>query len=100
MSVAAAPLLVVYIGAAWCGPCRTIKPQIEAICKKFSAPLKPYDYDKDLSDEARETVTKVPTIRIYSHGHLVAEYNANQVAQTEAWLASHVRVAAAADTDF
>jgi thioredoxin-like negative regulator of GroEL len=100
MSVAATHLIV-YIGAAWCAPCRTAKPALEALCRKFSIPFKPYDYDKDLDDSARETISKVPTVRIVVDGRVVAEYNSNQVAQTEAWLGAHVRMtAAAADADF
>jgi thiol-disulfide isomerase/thioredoxin len=97
---AAAAVEIHYIGAAWCAPCRVAKPALEALCKKFSIPFKPYDYDKDLDDTERESVSKVPTVRIFAGGVQVAEYNANQVAQTEAWLGAHVRVAAAADADF
>ena len=89
MSSAAVTSLV-YIGAMWCAPCRTAKPRIEELCKKFSIPYKLQDYDADLTEEEKEIVTKVPTIRIYQGDTLVVEFTSNQVAQTEAWFQTHV----------
>jgi thiol-disulfide isomerase/thioredoxin len=88
---------IVYIGAHWCSPCRVIKPQIEAICKKFSVPFKALDYDDDLDDEGRETIQKVPTIRIFVKAVKAAEFNTAQVANTEAWLRAHIKLD---DADF
>jgi len=88
---------IVYIGAHWCSPCRVIKPQIEEICKKFSVPFKALDYDDDLDDEGRETIQKVPTIRIFFKAIKAAEFNTAQVANTEAWLRAHIKLD---DADF
>jgi thiol-disulfide isomerase/thioredoxin len=88
---------IVYIGAHWCSPCRVIKPQIEEICKKFSVPFKALDYDDDLDDEGRETIQKVPTIRIFFKAVKAAEFNTAQVANTEAWLRAHIKLD---DADF
>lgn len=96
----AAAITLVYIGATWCGPCRTAKPRIEELCKKFSISYKLRDYDADLSEEEKETVTKVPTIQIYQGTALVAEFTSNQVAQTEAWFQSHVSATSGGDIDF
>lgn len=97
-----AAITLVYIGATWCGPCRTVKPRIEELCKKFSISYKLRDYDADLSEEEKETVAKVPTIQIYQGGVLVAEYTSNQVAQTEAWFQTHISLGSALceDVDF
>jgi thiol-disulfide isomerase/thioredoxin len=88
---------LVYIGAAWCGTCKTIKPQLGEICKKFSVPMKELDYDKDLMDDDQEAIKKVPTIRILQDRKQVAEFIMNQVAQTEAWMTANVRLTASDD---
>lgn len=95
-----AAITLVYIGATWCAPCRVVKPRIEDLCKKFSISYKLRDYDADLSEEEKETVTKVPTIQIYQDGALAVEFTSNQVAQTEAWFQTHVSATAGGDTDF
>ena len=87
-----------YIGATWCKTCKTITPQITELCKKFSVQLKILDYDKDLEEEDKARVTKVPTIWIYDGGEKRAEFNVNQVAQTESWLVANVKLAP--DEDF
>jgi thiol-disulfide isomerase/thioredoxin len=88
---------LVYIGATWCGTCKTIKPQLLDLCKKFSVTMKELDYDKDLVGDEQEAITKVPTIRIVQGGKVVAEFNVNQVAQTEAYFVANVKLAATDD---
>lgn len=88
---------LVYIGAVWCGTCKTIKPQLAELCKKFSIPMILKDYDNDLDDEEQSLVTKVPTVRIITDRRVVAEFNIRQVAQTEEWLSENVRLAATED---
>ena len=88
---------VVYIGAAWCATCKTIKPAIEELCRKFSVPMKILDYDKDLDDEEQEAIKKVPTLRICKDGTQVAEYNVNQVASVEAWLVENSAIGVSDD---
>ena len=88
---------IVYIGAAWCGTCKTIKPAIVELCKRYSVDVKLLDYDIDLEPEAQDEIKKVPTIRIFKDYRKVAEYNVNQVASTESWLISNVKLAATDD---
>lgn len=88
---------LVYIGATWCGTCKTIKPQLIELCKKFSVPMVFKDYDNDLDDVEQSTVTKVPTVRILVEGRVAAEFNIRQVASTEEWLSANVKLAATED---
>ena len=88
---------LVYIGATWCGTCKTIKPALEELCKKFSVPMKVLDYDKDLTDDEMEEIKKVPTVRITVDGKQVVEYNIQQVASTEMWFTTNVKLAATED---
>lgn len=86
-----------YIGATWCKTCKVIKPQIEELCKKFSVPFHELDYDNDLEVEEKEQINKVPTVKISSPGSQTTVFNVNQVAQTEAWFAANVKLAATDD---
>jgi len=79
-----------YIGAAWCGTCKVIKPKTEELAKKFNVPLVCLDYDKDLEEEEQATVTKVPTIRIFRDITRLAEFNVSQVDSLEAWLRGNI----------
>ena len=90
---------IVYIGASWCSTCKTIKPATEQLAKRYDVPLKCLDYDEDLSHEEQETVTKVPTLRIFKGDEKVAEYNMNQVAQLTDWLSKHI-ILTGGDADF
>lgn len=88
---------IVYIGAAWCSTCKTIKPALVELCKKFTVELTVLDYDIDLEDEAQEEIKKVPTIKIVHDRRKVAEFNTNQVASTEAWLTANVKLGSTED---
>ena len=81
-----------YIGATWCSTCKTIKPKTEELAKRFSVSLLVKDLDADLADEEKETVTKVPTIRICEGDRQIVELNTNQVASLESWLQGNVRM--------
>lgn len=81
-----------YIGATWCSTCKTIKPKTEELAKRFSVSLLVKDLDADLADEEKETVTKVPTIRIFEGDRQIVELNTNQVASLESWLQGNVRM--------
>jgi thiol-disulfide isomerase/thioredoxin len=88
---------LLYIGASWCATCKTIKPQLVELCKKFSVPFKEQDYDKDLSETEQEAITKVPTVRIYQNGAMVVEFNVRQVASTEEWFAAYATLTTTED---
>lgn len=67
------------------------------LCKKYSVPLKIYDLETDLEPAEAETITKVPTVRIYKDGARIAEYTTQQIAQTTATLAAHTSLDVSAD---
>lgn len=88
---------IVYIGASWCGTCKTIGPATEALCQKFGVALKKLDYDRDLEEDEKDEVKKVPTLRAFVGGAQVAEWNQNQVLSLEVWLGRNVSLAAVDD---
>jgi thiol-disulfide isomerase/thioredoxin len=84
---------IVYIGASWCTTCKTIGPATEALCAKFGVELKKLDYDRDLEEDEKDAVAKVPTLRAFVGETLTAEWNQNQVRSLEIWLGRNVSLA-------
>lgn len=79
-----------YIGATWCSTCKVIKPSTEALAKRFGVPLVIKDFDEDLSEEEKDTIRKVPTIRIVEQGAQIMEWNVHQVQSLEGWLQTNI----------
>lgn len=97
---AANTITVVYIGAKWCSTCKTIKPAVEQLTRRFGVGLTVLDYDTDFEEgDEKDAITKVPTLRVQCDGIQVAEWNVGQVASLEAWLQANVAIAVA-DEDF
>lgn len=57
---------VVYFGAKWCGPCKTLQPKIENIHMKNKDSMLLYIVDIDLCDDLcnKMNITSVPTVII------------------------------------
>jgi thiol-disulfide isomerase/thioredoxin len=51
------------ITAIWCGRCKTIKPEVEAICKMNGATYTVVDM-ATLEEEEAATIKSLPTIRV------------------------------------
>ena len=85
---------IVYIGATWCTSCKVMKPSVEVWADCYNLPLRTLDYDNDLSDEEREQITKVPTIRILdtTTSATVATFNVNHIVQLKDWLKNNVNI--------
>ena len=84
---------IVYIGAKWCSTCRVIKPKTEELAKKFQVELVCVDLDEDtsvLSAEDKDSIRKVPTVRVYIDNEQKAEFNTKQVESLETWLQNNV----------
>lgn len=91
-----------YIGATWCKTCAEIKPAVEALVQRYGIPMRALDYDADLDDDAKDTIRKVPTLRITrDDGSQVAEFTVRQVESLRDWLAEHISVTTTlGDADF
>lgn len=80
---------IVYIGATWCSTCKVIKPATVELGKKFGVPVTLMDLDA-LEDAEKDTITKVPTLRILDNGTQIQEWNVKQVDSLTAWLHANV----------
>jgi thiol-disulfide isomerase/thioredoxin len=55
------------ITAIWCGRCKTVKPEVEAICKMNGATYTVLDM-ADLDEEEVAPIKSLPTIRVRATG--------------------------------
>jgi len=55
------------ITATWCGRCKTIKPEVEAICKMNGATFTIIDLES-LDEEEAAMIKSLPTIRVRAAG--------------------------------
>ena len=69
-------LRIEYIGATWCKVCVTVKPETERLARDFAVKLTMFDVD-ELDDE---TITKVPTLRVWEDTVKIAEIVTNHIA--------------------
>lgn len=91
---------IVYVGAHWCVSCKKIQPQIESLAKRFQVDICIKDFDKDLSEEEQETISKVPTILIRNEDKIIETYASNQVVSVESWLRANITMNLQSSTDF
>jgi thiol-disulfide isomerase/thioredoxin len=82
---------VEYIGASWCGPCKTVKPVAELLAHKFSVPIAFLDYD-EMEEEEKDAVKKLPTIHILQDETVVHTIMTAHADMLEMWLRNNVRV--------
>lgn len=81
---------IVYIGAKWCGTCKVIKPATLELGKTFGITVIVKDFDDDLTETEKETITKVPTLRILKGNVQIQEWNVKQVESLKAWLTENI----------
>ena len=56
---------VALVSATWCGRCKIIKPDVEALCKSVGATFTIIDYDElEEDDPVKLSVKALPTIRM------------------------------------
>jgi thiol-disulfide isomerase/thioredoxin len=84
-------MFIQYFGAQWCKPCQEVKPFVIELCKKHGFDLKLFDYD-EMTDEEKETISKLPTIRICEGESRLCEITKNHKQTLEDWIVENVRV--------
>ncbi len=67
--------VVVDFWAAWCGPCRTVAPELEALATTYAGAVKLVKVDVDANPEvaARYHVQGIPTLGLFEGGKLTKQ---------------------------
>ena len=67
--------VVVDFWAAWCGPCRTVAPEVEALADKYGASIKVVKVDVDANQAVagRYGIRGIPTIGLFEAGKLTKQ---------------------------
>lgn len=80
--------------AAWCGPCKAMKPTLTALAAEYRAELSEIDVERDLLSAQRYDVRATPTIVVLRDG---AEVGRVVGARPRAFLAGMLDRALAGD---
>lgn len=70
-------------GAAWCGPCKTLLPRMQAAAAETGVRLEVVDIDRDPEAALAARLAMVPTVILYRDG---VEAGRSQGLAAAAWL--------------
>ncbi len=67
--------VVVDFWAAWCGPCRAVVPEVEALAEQYGAAIKVVKVDVDANQAVagRYGIRGIPTIGLFEGGELTRQ---------------------------
>jgi thiol-disulfide isomerase/thioredoxin len=83
---------VVLVSATWCGRCKIIKPEVEALCKTVGATFTVVDYDElEEDDPVKQAVKALPTIRMRCGDSTWSTYTPSEI---ETWKSAMLSTAA------
>lgn len=85
--------VVVDFWAPWCGPCRTLGPNIEALATEANGrwELVKINVDENQALSQRFNIAGIPAVRMFAQGKVVAEFNgALPKIQIQQWLDQHI----------
>jgi thioredoxin 1 len=70
---------ILYFTAPWCGPCKLLKPKIQAMQSKF--PITILDVDTNAEACSKYSVRNVPTIIVTNNGNEIARLVGNTITE-------------------
>ena len=60
-------MIIYYISADWCGPCKMFKPIVQQVSSELNVPINYVNADYDVAITQKYKITAVPTIIIAGH---------------------------------
>jgi thiol-disulfide isomerase/thioredoxin len=70
---------ILYFTASWCGPCKLLKPKIQAMQSRF--PITILDVDTNTEACNKYSIRNVPTIIITQDGHEITRLVGNNITE-------------------
>jgi thioredoxin 1 len=70
---------ILYFTAPWCGPCKLLKPKIQAMQSRF--PITILDVDTNTEACNKYSIRNVPTIVITQNGHEITRLVGNSITE-------------------
>jgi len=70
---------ILYFTATWCGPCKLLKPKIQAL--QSTLPITILDVDTNSEACGKYSVRNVPTIIITQNGHEVSRLVGSNISE-------------------
>lgn len=70
---------ILYFTATWCGPCKILKPKIQAMQSQL--PITILDVDSNAEAVGKYSIRNVPTIIVAKNGTEVGRLNGNNITQ-------------------
>ncbi len=70
---------ILYFTASWCGPCKLLKPKIQAMQSKL--PITILDVDTNAEACSKYSVRNVPTIIVTNNGNEIARLVGNNITE-------------------
>lgn len=67
-------LTILDFTAAWCGPCKTLKPVLETLSREYDAQLVEIDVDVDPAKAQAYNVRSMPTVVLMRNGQEVGRF--------------------------
>lgn len=74
MDLSTPGLTIIDFTAAWCGPCRQLKPTLDALAKDYRIPLVEVDVDSDQVAAQQFGVRSMPTVVLWRDGREVGRF--------------------------